>query len=67
MVRHGEFFTVYSNLREVYVKSGDNVEVKQVIGAVFTDEKEEKSDVHFEVWKGTQKLNPALWIYSQNP
>ena len=67
IVRHGDYFTVYSNLREVYVKSGDDVSIKQVIGAVFTDDREGKSDVHFEVWKGTQKLNPALWIYSQNP
>lgn len=63
MVRHGEYFTVYSNLKEVLVRSGDEVTVKQPLGLVYTDEKSGESKVHLELWKGTQKLNPALWIY----
>lgn len=66
MVRHGEYFTVYSNLKEVLVRSGDEVTVKQPIGLVYTDEKAGESKVHLELWKGTQKLNPALWMYPNN-
>lgn len=65
IIRHGEYFTVYSNLKDVLVKTGDAIKGKQTIGAVFTDEEENKTEVHFEVWKGTKKLNPALWIYNQ--
>jgi len=67
MVRHGEFFTVYSNLKEVFVRSGDMVSTKQPIGLVYTDERDGSSKVHLEIWKSTQKLNPALWIYPNNP
>lgn len=66
MIRHGEYFTVYSNLKEVFVRSGDEVTVKQPLGIVSTDEKNSESKVHLELWKGTQKLNPALWIYPNN-
>ncbi len=66
MIRHGEYFTVYSNLKEVFVGTGDEVTVKQPLGLVYTDEKSSESKVHLELWKGTQKLNPALWIYPNN-
>ncbi len=66
MLRHGEYFTVYSNLKEVFVSTGDEVTVKQPLGLVYTDEKAGESKVHLELWKGTQKLNPALWIYPNN-
>ncbi|MEX2588625.1 MAG: peptidoglycan DD-metalloendopeptidase family protein [Chitinophagales bacterium] len=65
IIRHGEYFTVYSNLKDVLLKTGDAVKAKQTIGAVYTDEEENKTEVHLEVWKGTKKLNPALWIYNQ--
>lgn len=62
MVRHGEFLTVYSNLVEVYVKKGNKIETKQEIGKVFTDNKESKTEIHFELWKGKTLLNPASWL-----
>jgi septal ring factor EnvC (AmiA/AmiB activator) len=62
MLRHGEYLTVYSNLSEVYVKKGDKVETKQTIGKVFTDKKEMKTEIHFELWKGKTLLNPANWL-----
>lgn len=62
MIRHGEYLTVYSNLSEVYVKNGDKVETKQSIGKVYTDKKEMKTEVHFELWKGKTLLNPANWL-----
>lgn len=62
MIRHGEYLTVYSNLVEVYVKNGDKVETKQHIGKVYTDKKEMKTEIHFELWKGKTLLNPANWL-----
>ncbi len=62
MIRHGEYLTVYSNLVEVYVKNGDKVETKQTIGKVYTDKKEMKTEIHFELWKGKTLLNPANWL-----
>jgi len=62
MIRHGEFFSVYSNLDEVFVKAGDKVTTKQELGIIHTNEEEGKTEVHFELWRGTEKMNPSSWI-----
>jgi septal ring factor EnvC (AmiA/AmiB activator) len=62
MVRHGEYLTVYSNLRDVLVKKGDKIKTKQNIGVVETDENN-KTEVHFEIWKGSTLMNPETWLY----
>ena len=61
IVKHGNWFTVYSNLEEVYVSAGDKVSTKQNIGRIHTNLKGE-TVLHFEVWKGKQKQNPYYWI-----
>lgn len=63
IIRHGEFFSVYSNLSSVIVKKGDLVESKQKIGVVFTDETQNQTVLKFQLWKGSNKLNPSLWLY----
>lgn len=62
IVSHGDYFTVYSKLETVNIRKGDDVKAKQVIGVVFTDNETRDSEVHFEVWKGSSKLNPSDWI-----
>ncbi|TKG93509.1 hypothetical protein EYV94_17340 [Puteibacter caeruleilacunae] len=63
IIRHGEFLSVYSNLENVIVKMGDHVDTKQKIGSVFTDKTDEqKAVLKFQVWKGSQKMNPEFWI-----
>lgn len=62
IIRHGEYFTVYSNLSQVYVNSGDEVETKQELGVVYTDFSTSKTELHFELWKGKSLLNPSSWV-----
>lgn len=62
IIRHGDYFTVYSQLDEVYVKMGDAVKTKQDLGRVHTDRAEGKTELHFEVRQGTECLNPAGWL-----
>ncbi len=66
LVRHGEFLTVYSNLRDVYVKVGDKVTTKQSIGSILLDEDDSKTVLHFEIWRGQTKLDPENWIFKSN-
>ena len=66
IVRHGEFLSVYANLEEVLVKMGDKLGVKQSLGTVVTNREDGKTVLHFEIWKGATKLNPAKWIVSKN-
>ena len=61
IIKHGEYFTVYTNLDEVFVKRGDMVSTKEIIGRVHTN-LEGKTELHFQVWKGKTLQNPAYWI-----
>ena len=62
IIRHGDYFTVYSQLDEVYVSRGDKVKTKQQIGKVHTDKSEGKTEIHFELRHGTECQNPAAWL-----
>jgi septal ring factor EnvC (AmiA/AmiB activator) len=62
IIRHGEYLTVYSNLDEVFVSQGEKVETKQPVGTIFTNPDESKTELHFEVWKSKNLMNPADWL-----
>ncbi|MDF1575492.1 MAG: peptidoglycan DD-metalloendopeptidase family protein [Bacteroidales bacterium] len=62
LIRHGVFLSVYQNLVNVRVKTGDKVLTKEALGEAFTDEDENVAFVHFEVWQERTILNPAEWI-----
>lgn len=62
IIKHGSYFTVYSNLASVNVSKGESVSTNEVIGIVSTDGATGRSEVHFEVWKATTKMNPQSWI-----
>ena len=66
LINHGEYFTVYSGLKTVAVKLGDEVLTKEKIGTVLTDNGEGKTELHFEIWQGYEKLDPSLWLYEAN-
>lgn len=62
MVRHGEYYTVYSNLASVSVKNGDVVALDQKIGSLSNGDNSDEYTLHFELWKGTDYLNPEQWL-----
>ena len=62
IIRHGDYFTVYSPVDEGYVNRGDKVKTKQQIGKVHTDRSEGKTEMHFELRRGTETLNPSAWL-----
>ena len=62
IIRHGEYFTVYSNLENVTVNRGDKVKTKQSIGTVHTNKTEGKTELHFELLKETNRQDPATWL-----
>ena len=62
IIRHGEYFTVYSNLENVAVKRGDKVKTKQNLGAVHTNKTENKTELHFELLKEQNRQDPANWL-----
>lgn len=63
IIRHGKYLTVYSNLINVQVKSGDKVSIKQTIGTIGTDtDDESKTVLKFQIWRENEKMNPEDWI-----
>jgi septal ring factor EnvC (AmiA/AmiB activator) len=62
IIRHGEYLTVYTNLGEVLVKTGDKVKVKQPIGNILHNEDEGKTSVNFQIWKGQKTMDPSGWL-----
>ena len=62
IIRHGEYFTVYSNLENVTVKRGDKVTTRQNLGTVHTSKTENKTELHFELLKETNRQDPAKWL-----
>lgn len=63
IIRHGIYLTVYSNLVNVLVNTGDLVAVKQTIGTIGTDsEDDDKTVLKFQIWKENVKQNPEDWI-----
>ena len=66
IIRHGNYLTVYANLSHVYVRQGDIVDTKQLVGRVFTNDNEANTSVlHLEIWEENTKLDPVIWLSQQ--
>lgn len=65
IVKHGEYFSVYSGLESVSVKSGQKLSTRQTIGKLFTDQEDDLTKVHIEIWQGKTKMNPRNWLAFQ--
>lgn len=62
IVRHGDYYTFYANIFDLFVKQGDKVKTGQSLGRIFTDPDTGVSTMHFQLWQKTTKLNPAPWL-----
>jgi len=62
IIRHGNFYTLYHNLDEVYVKEGEKVSTRQSIGRVFTDRKSDETVLQFQIWREMVKSDPEVWL-----
>jgi len=63
IIRHGKFLTVYSNLINVKVKQGDFINLKQTLGDVYSDQKENTCVMKFMIFENDKKYqDPELWL-----
>jgi murein hydrolase activator len=62
IVRHGNYYTVYSNLEGTNLSKGDMVKKNQTLGAVSNNPITGAAELHFEVWHQKERLNPSRWI-----
>jgi murein hydrolase activator len=61
LIKHGEYYTVYAGLKEVYVKEGQKVIVDQEIGRVISNH-DGISELRFQIRKNTLALDPQTWL-----
>lgn len=63
LIRHADrYMTAYAHMDKMLVKKGDTVKVGQTIGTVGSTGGVDSSQLHFEVRKGTQAIDPAKFI-----
>ena len=60
IIRHGDYFTVYTNLETIYVGKNDKVVTRQNIGKIYSGDG--KTELHFEIWQGKILVNPLEWL-----
>lgn len=63
LIQHGNYITSYSNLEAVFVKKGQQIKTKEVIGKVFTHPTTGKTELKFSVFQTTTPVNPKGWVY----
>ena len=61
IINHGEYFSVYAGLKDVFVKSGQKVISNQEIGSVMTNG-EGISELRFQIRKNIVSLDPEEWL-----
>lgn len=65
IVSHGDYRTVYANLKEVSVKTGQSLKTKDKIGVLITNSAG-ISESHFEIWRisggDMRPVNPSPWL-----
>ena len=64
IIRHGNYLTVYTHLKDVSVKIGDIVSAQEKIGVVFSSDDNDTGVLGFQIWKGMEKLNPMNWLHN---
>lgn len=61
IINHGEYYSVYTGLKEVYVKTGQKVTTSQEIGQVISNN-EGISELRFQIRKKFTPLDPQAWL-----
>ncbi|WP_420320991.1 murein hydrolase activator EnvC family protein [Flagellimonas sp.] len=62
-IKHGNYISTYYNLSKLYVKKGDRVSTKEVIGDIYTSRFDGSTKLKFYLYQDSNRLNPEEWIY----
>ena len=62
IIRHGQYFSVYSNLQGLDVNSGDKLKTNEIIGSLDDKKSANRSVLGLQIWRGREKLNPRHWL-----
>ena len=62
IIRHGDYLTVYSNLKNIHIQKGQQVKTQDIIGVLYEEGGIKNNLLGFQIWNGREKLNPTHWI-----
>ncbi|WP_158962056.1 murein hydrolase activator EnvC family protein [Myroides fluvii] len=65
LIQHGDYITVYQNLRDVTIQKGDKVSLKQTIGTINTNSNG-KTVLKFLLSHNSNIDNPQNWLSKSN-
>lgn len=61
VIRHGSYFTIYSNLGSTNVSANQQVSAGTIVGTVAEDF-DGSTTLDFQIWNGTTPVDPLSWI-----
>ncbi len=61
IVKHGNYFTIYSNLSSVSVAQNQQVSAGTTIGTIGQDF-DGSYTLDFQIWNGTSPVDPMTWV-----
>lgn len=59
-IQHGNFYTVYTKLKDTFVSVNQKVRSRETIGTAATING--MTEINFQIWKNTTKQNPEAWL-----
>ncbi len=62
IVKHGDYFTIYANLASTMVSANQPVSAGTSIGAVGQDLDGRSYTLDFQIWNGSNPVNPMEWV-----
>jgi septal ring factor EnvC (AmiA/AmiB activator) len=60
LIQHGEYFTVYANLLQIFPAVGQKITAKETIGTA--GESGGATEINFQIWHNSEHLNPEGWL-----
>ncbi len=62
IVQHGEYRSVYMNLKNVTVKVGQKVSTRQSLGTLKTEPDTNRAELRFWIYHNADAVNPERWL-----
>ena len=63
IIKHGNYFTNYYNLKEVFVSSGQDITTGDELGVIAIGNATQDTTLKFSIYRNLDNLNPQNWVY----
>ena len=62
LIKHGDYFSVYSNVKNIKVSVNDHIVKGQTLATVANSKQKSFPVLNFQIWHLTEKQNPMNWV-----